>query len=191
MKQTFKNYFFPAITMLLIGSIAGASLTVDPVKEGVALASLQTAGNTTLTTIATNTTGLATATAQTTGNGTLASILSGMTTATLQAITNSSLATIVTNTTALAPVSTAVLTQPANAITSFSIVGANASRHGLVLYNNSTTNCAVAFGATATMVAFTVMLQAGTHYEMPLPIYQGAVSGICTAANGATNSTEY
>lgn len=206
--KSFKQYVFPSIIILIVGAIAQAGLVVDPIKEGGATAALQSTGNASLSTIATNTTGVSTAALQSTQETTLSSILSAVTgvstaanqvtqettlTSILSAIGtgNTSLASIATNTAALAPRSSAVLTQVSNAVTSFSMVALNVSRGGLTFYNNSTTNCAIAYASSASMVAFTYMLQPGTHWEMPLPIYTGAVSAICTAATGVINSTEY
>lgn len=95
---------------LAVADSAGNTLltTISGNTTGLATASAQTTGNTSLATVATNTTGLATASAQTTGNGSLATIAtntSGSATASAQATGNTSLATIVTNTTGLATAS--------------------------------------------------------------------------------------
>jgi len=87
----------------------GGSLTVDasslPLPTGAATAAKQDTGNTSLGTIATNTTGVATSAKQDTGNTSLGSIdtkLSSQATAANQTTGNSSLATIATNTTGVA-----------------------------------------------------------------------------------------
>ena len=81
----------------------GVSAASLPLPSGAATSANQTTGNTSLATIATNTTGVATAANQTTGNTSLATIATnttGVATAANQTTGNTSLATIATNTNA-------------------------------------------------------------------------------------------
>jgi hypothetical protein len=82
---------------------------------------------------------------------------------------------------------------PANVTSSASSVtlkAANASRRGLYIFNDSSANLYVKFGATASATSFTVKLTAGAFYEMPAPYYRGVVDGIWDSANGSARVTE-
>jgi len=119
----------------------------------------------------------------------------GGATAANQVTGNASLASIDTKLTAPLSVnqatsSTAALTSVLNAVASFAILGVNASRKGLFLYNDSTTTTNVAFAATASATAFTLVLTAKSSYIMDAPIYLGAISGIAAVANGSIRITE-
>lgn len=84
----------------------------------------------------------------------------------------------------------ASLTSVANATSSTSLLASNASRKGLIMYNDSTTDCKVAFAATASATSFTILMAKQTNYFMQAPIYTGAVSEICSNANGSMRITE-
>ena len=86
---------------------------------------------------------------------------------------------------------TATLTNVALSTTSVVLAAANADRRQLIIANDSNRNLRVAFDATATATAFTVLLAAGAHYEAPLDGYTGVVSGIWqSAGSGAARVTE-
>lgn len=89
-------------------------------------------------------------------------------------------------------VSSTTITRVSNATSSTSILASNASRKGAVFYNDDTSSiCKVAFAGTASATIFTVILQPGSHYEMPnTPLYTGAVAAICSLATGAIEATE-
>lgn len=84
----------------------------------------------------------------------------------------------------------AALTQVTASASSVSLLAANASRRGLMLFNNSTKTCYVAFAATASASAFSIKLPGGALYEKEEPIYTGAISAIWDAANGQMQITE-
>ena len=118
-------------------------------------------------------------------NSTLPTLTTGQTSL-MQADSNGRLLT------AAPSVSSSSLTNVSNATTSTSILSANPNRKGLILYNNATgTSCNVAFAATASNTAFTFNIAAGSTYVMSPPIYQGAISDICTAASGTMRVTEF
>lgn len=97
------------------GAVTVASL---PLPTGAATSALQTTGNTSLATIATNSGTQATAANQSTGNTSLASIVTnttGIATAANQTAANTSLATIATNTGAAIP--TQAVTVPIGGVT--------------------------------------------------------------------------
>ncbi len=86
---------------------------------------------------------------------------------------------------------TAGLTQPALAITSFTVLAANASRKGAVLFNDSANVVYLAYAATATTTAYTMQLDPnGGRYELPAPVYSGIITGIALAATGNLRVTE-
>lgn len=102
--------------------VVPVSLTSVPLASGAATAANQITGNTTLSTIATNTTGVATAANQSTANGSLATIVTnttGVATAANQTTGNTSLSSIDTKTPALVtgrvPVDGSGVTQPVSA----------------------------------------------------------------------------
>jgi hypothetical protein len=85
--------------------------------------------------------------------------------------------------------SSSALTTVASAITSTTILAANSNRKDAKIYNNSTARLYLAFAATATVAAFTILLEAGGTYEMSI-LYTGLISGIWSAANGSALVTE-
>ncbi|MCY7272381.1 MAG: hypothetical protein LH702_01210 [Phormidesmis sp. CAN_BIN44] len=84
---------------------------------------------------------------------------------------------------------TSTLTTVASAITSTAILPVNAARKDVKIFNNSTSRLYLAFGVTASVAGFTVLLEAGGFYEMAIA-YTGAISGIWIAANGNALVTE-
>lgn len=90
-------------------------------------------------------------------------------------------------------VSSGAITRVSNATSSTSILASNGSRKGAIFYNDDTASvCKIAFAATASATSFTIVLTAGSHYEMPnTPLYTGAVSAICSLATGAIQATEF
>ncbi|MEH2377616.1 MAG: hypothetical protein V7K27_01745 [Nostoc sp.] len=93
-------------------------------------------------------------------------------------LSNPSLATVIESTSATSTPSTV-----ASAITSGIILAANSNRKGATIWNDSTTNLFIQFGATATTSAFTAKLFAGGYYEIPFH-YTGIISGIWSSVNG-------
>jgi hypothetical protein len=90
----------------------------------------------------------------------------------------------------LAPVYAAALSSVTAAITSTSLLAANPARRGVQLHNNSTSVLYLAYAATATATAYTVYVPSMGTWEMPQPIYTGALTGIWVAANGSAKITE-
>lgn len=78
----------------------------------------------------------------------------------------------------------------ASSTTSQTASASNASRRGWLAYNNSSAACYVKFGATASTASFTVIIGAGEFFEMPQPIYTGAIDVIWASQNGALLVTE-
>lgn len=65
------------------------------------------------------------------------------------------------------------------------LLAANASRKGLILVNTDANDVYVKYGATASLTSFSVRIAGnGGYWEMPAPIYVGAIDAIW-AADGA------
>ena len=71
-----------------------------------------------------------------------------------------------------------------------SLAAAQTTRVGMLLYNDSTAACYVKYGTGASATSFTVPMGPGAYWEMPKPIWRGAVNGLWTAANGAMRVTD-
>lgn len=85
--------------------------------------------------------------------------------------------------------SSAAMSSVAGSASSASLLASNSSRKGICLFNDSTAICRVAFGATASATAFTVLLQPNSFYENGT-LYTGAISGIWASATGNMRITE-
>lgn len=88
------------------------------------------------------------------------------------------------------PPSTATLTNVASSATSVSILASQVGRKKFFITNLSTSSLYLAFAATASPTAFTILLPAGGSYESALYDYTGAISGIWSSANGFAYVTE-
>lgn len=86
--------------------------------------------------------------------------------------------------------STAVLTQVSASTSSQTILASNPARKGFILFNNSTSNCYVAFAATASSAAFTIFLNGSMTYQNEAIIYTGDISAIWVSATGELQITE-
>lgn len=88
------------------------------------------------------------------------------------------------------PAAAGALSNVASSDSNVTLKAANASRRGLIIFNDSSAVLYIKFGATASSSSFTVKVAAGGYWEMPLPIYQGIVDGIWASANGNARVTE-
>lgn len=86
--------------------------------------------------------------------------------------------------------STATLSNVSGSASSVSILASNTSRLGVQVFNDSTVAMYLKYGATASATSFTVKLQPAAHWEMPSPIYTGALDGIWVSATGSARVTE-
>ena len=82
---------------------------------------------------------------------------------------------------------TSVLTQVAQSATSVVLKASNAARRQLFIYNDTNKELFIAFAATASLAAFTMMIPGKGSWELPLNGYTGIVSGIWSSA-GAGNA---
>lgn len=76
---------------------------------------------------------------------------------------------------------TASLSQVSISVTSVTLKAANTARRRLLVVNNSTVRCYIAYAATASLAIFTLYLDPGAYWEMPDPVYTGLVSVIFAA----------
>lgn len=71
------------------------------------------------------------------------------------------------------------------------LLAQNDGRSAAMIFNDSTVALYVAFGATASLTAFTVKIAPDGYYEFPQPIYTGQINGIWASnASGAARITE-
>ena len=85
---------------------------------------------------------------------------------------------------------TSTVTRVSSSTTSIVLVAANASREGLLLYNDSSATQTIKFGTTATATDFSIRLTPRATYEMGNPIYVGQIDVISSSTNGAIQVTE-
>lgn len=88
------------------------------------------------------------------------------------------------------PPANAALTSVAASVTSVTLLAANANRRKFIIINDGTKNLFVAFAATATSAAYSVLLPGGQAYESEMNDYTGVISGIWATANGNARITE-
>ena len=87
--------------------------------------------------------------------------------------------------------SSAALTSVTGNASSVSLLAANVNRKTFFVYNESAATLYLAWGATASLTAYTSQVPPNNLYEMPsTSTWQGAVSGIWTSAVGAARITE-
>lgn len=86
---------------------------------------------------------------------------------------------------------TATLSNVNDAATSTSLLASNTSRKGVIIHNDSTSILYLKYGATASTTSYTYKIPADGTWEMPAPIYTGALDGIWSAdSTGAARITE-
>lgn len=86
---------------------------------------------------------------------------------------------------------TGTVTNFVAAATNATLKASNASRKGLLIYNNSTAaTMYLKFAATATLADFSTKIPPGGYYELPQPVYTGIVDCIWDIASGSAQVTE-
>lgn len=95
-----------------------------------------------------------------------------------------------TFTTKVAAASGATVNRVSSSTSNTTLLASNTSRRMATFYNDSTANCYLKFGATASVSSFTIKVAAGGYYELPLPIYTGIIDGIWDSVNGGMQVTE-
>lgn len=81
------------------------------------------------------------------------------------------------------------VTAAASSTALFADVGYNPANTRSV-YNDSTATLYLKYGTAASTTSYTVQIPAGGYYEFPQPVFDGAVEGTWSAANGAARCTE-
>lgn len=83
---------------------------------------------------------------------------------------------------------TGSVTSIASSATVVTISGANATRKGLTVFNESTSVLYLKLGASASNTSYTLQIPAGGYWELPFN-YTGAISGVWATANGFARVT--
>jgi hypothetical protein len=86
--------------------------------------------------------------------------------------------------------STSVITSVPASITSVTLLAANAARRQFFINNVSGKILRVAFAATASTSAYTILIAANGAYESPLNGYTGLITGIWAGTGGTAIITE-
>ena len=78
----------------------------------------------------------------------------------------------------------------ASSASNVTLLAANAARKGASIFNDSTTNLFVKFGATASTTSFAVKMIPFSYFELEFPCYTGIIDGIWDTANGSARVNE-
>lgn len=70
-------------------------------------------------------------------------------------------------------------------------LAANANRKACTIYNDSGVNVYISFGSAATTTSFSIKMVDGSYYELPAPVYTGAIHAITAAGSGDIRITEF
>ena len=82
------------------------------------------------------------------------------------------------------------VTSVAASASNVTLLASNANRLGASFYNDSTKNCFLKLGTTASSSSFTIKMAANSFYELLFPAYTGIIDGIWDVANGNMRVTE-
>jgi hypothetical protein len=88
-------------------------------------------------------------------------------------------------------VSSAAVTSVAGSAASVSLLASNANRRKATFYNDSTAALYLKCGTTASTSSFTIKLFPAAFFELPAPVYTGAIDGIWDSAAGNVRITEF
>ena len=88
------------------------------------------------------------------------------------------------------PPATAALTSVATSTTSVQLLASNAARRKFLIHNDASKTLYVAFAATATSTAFSVLIPGNGSYESDVNDYTGEISGILQTGSGNARITE-
>ena len=86
--------------------------------------------------------------------------------------------------------SSATVTSVAGSATSVQLLAANGNRKGALFVNDSTSDCYLKYGTTASSSSYTVKIAAGAFYNMPTPTFTGIIECIWDSAAGNMVITE-
>lgn len=86
--------------------------------------------------------------------------------------------------------SSATLSNQAGSATNVTLLAANSSRKGAIVFNDGTSALYIKYGATASSSSYTFKVFANGLWVMPAPIYTGQIDGIWDSATGTARITE-
>jgi len=89
-----------------------------------------------------------------------------------------------------APSNTATLSNVTASVTSVPILAANAARRSAIFYNDSTSDCYLKYGTTASATSFTIYVPSLSTITLQGEEYAGIVTGIWLSATGTMRVTE-
>ena len=84
---------------------------------------------------------------------------------------------------------TGITSNVVSSASSVTLLAANTSRFGAMIFNDSTAVLYVKLGATASATSYTVKMDAGDYFEVPYE-YTGIIDGIWASATGSARITE-
>ena len=87
------------------------------------------------------------------------------------------------------PPATSTLSNVAASASNVTVLAANANRLGAIVFNDSSAQVYIKFGATASSTSFTYRMEAYSTLEVPFGYY-GQIDGIWTSATGSARVTE-
>lgn len=86
---------------------------------------------------------------------------------------------------------TGTLSNVAEATSSTTLASSSTSRRGFIVFNDTSNPLKLKFGSTASATSFTVIVAAATHWQMPLALYTGTVTGISVGTGGTWRVTTW
>lgn len=86
--------------------------------------------------------------------------------------------------------STSTVTSVAASATSVQLLASTSGRKAAYFYNDSTADCYLKLGTTASTSSFTVKMVSNSFYELPQPCYTGRIDAIWSSATGNIRITE-
>jgi hypothetical protein len=86
---------------------------------------------------------------------------------------------------------TATKTSVALSATSVEILSSNANRQGLLIENTSGNDVYIGYSTLADVASASFTIPNNAIYEMPQPIYTGAIHGIAASGTPSINVTEF
>lgn len=92
----------------------------------------------------------------------------------------------------IAPSTAAAITTVALSTATATVLAANTNRKGAYVVNESTSPgiALIALATAATLTAYSVPIAVGGFWEMPIPAYTGALSGITASTSATLRVTE-
>lgn len=86
---------------------------------------------------------------------------------------------------------TGTLTNVTEATSSTTLASSSTSRRGFIVFNDTSNPLKLKFGSTASATSFTIVVAAATHWQMPLALYTGTITGISVGTGGVWRVTTW